>query len=61
MDIFDLFVEYKQQYCSGEFNDLLKSENFLTLSTHIIYTSLGSNTFIPIILCLLLGLVFREF
>ena len=61
MDIFDLFVEYKQQYYFGEFNHLLKSENFLTLYTHIIYTSLGNNTFVPIILGLLLGLVFREF
>ena len=60
VDIFNLFVEYKQHYCFGEFNDLLKSGNFLTLHTHIIYTSLGSNTFISIILCLLFRLVFRE-
>lgn len=50
----------KQHSCFGESNDLCKSD-ILILYTHIIYIFLGSNTFIPIILCLLFTILNWEF
>lgn len=50
----------KPHSCFGESNDLCKSD-ILILYTYIIYIFLGSNTFIPIILCLLFTILNWEF